>query len=798
MRRANLVAVLLLTLAAMAPAIPASGAPEAAVDWSDEFPTTGNVTIPASRTVVLDTNVNLDGLTIAGTVLCGDRAVSIKARWILVTGTFRCGTHPERFTKRLTITLTGAGNGDVNGYGDKYIAVADGGVFELHGRQRETWTRLAKTAQAGSTTLRLATKTDWKAGDRLVVAPTNYYIHQTEQVQVASRRGSLVTLTAPLSRQHFCGTDRYAGKRVTECAEVGLLTHNIVIEGNGASESSRIGGHLISLAGSRVRIEGAEFRRMGQLGRLGRYPIHFHLVAGTDIGAYVRDSSVHHSYNRLVTIHGTRGVDVVRVVGYDTVGHGFYLEDGSETGNRFLCNLGVLVRNAESGTNVTPSDTQASAFWISNPDNTVERNVAAGAEFAGFWLGFPEHPVGLSANPNVWPRRTPLKSFDRNTAHTVGFAGLYMDGGEDANRNTVTTWFEPRTDPADPNSPHVTPTIGRFTAYKSNHYGIWLRTFSGVKVDGAALADNWRSIYLANISSGPSNDNVGIIRDSLLVGTSSNKGQRESWERADVNGHTVPQHWDPDNPLGGVPFYDGPMRVQDTVLANFKPNATRNAGALTSLFPNVFTISVLNEARGLTFKNSKRVLLPEPGGGRQGDAGTLFTDLDGSVTGTRRRQVVVDPSLLDDSSCSKESSWHASVCKASYARVYVTRNDGGAVGADVTRVANGRTVFVQGAASGDSSMGLNVETNARYHLDFRNGDPSAYTFWTGEFSGGGAVRIAVPAPPGSWTVTIWGISDPEVDSLGDLGSGEAGYYYAPGTGLIHLRFTRQNRGGEIS
>ena len=140
-------------------------------------------------------------------------------------------------------------------------------------------------------------------------------------------------------------------------------------------------------------------------------------------------------------------------------------------------NLAVLVRAADPDLAVTPSDVDASGFWISNPDNTVNRNVAAGAEFAGFWLGFPEHPLGDSASDDIFPRRTPLRSFRSNTAHTVGFAGLYLDGGEDENRQTVTTWYEPRLDPADPDSPHVTPVIDRFTAYKSRHYGFWLRTF---------------------------------------------------------------------------------------------------------------------------------------------------------------------------------------------------------------------------------------------------------------------------------------------------------------------------------
>ena len=131
-RRAALVALTLMTSLA----IPAGGASaEAEVNWSDAFPTTGNVTIPVGTTVILDTNLDLTGLTINGTVKCGDTSVHLEARYILVNGTFRCGTHRDRFTKTLTITLNGTGNGDFHGYGDKYLVVA-GGNLNLHGAKR--------------------------------------------------------------------------------------------------------------------------------------------------------------------------------------------------------------------------------------------------------------------------------------------------------------------------------------------------------------------------------------------------------------------------------------------------------------------------------------------------------------------------------------------------------------------------------------------------------------------------------------------------------------------------------------
>ena len=226
-RRARLTILVIVVAASLLGAVPAA---TAATGWAGNYPTTGDVTIPAGETVVLDTDLNLTSLTIDGIVECGTNAVKIKARWILVNGTFRCGTHDAPFKKRLTVTLTGSGNGNFT-YGDKYIVVPNGGRFELHGKRRRSWTTLEETASIGATTITLA-RAVWKPGDQLVIAPTNYEMDQAEVVTVASRTGNVVTLTEPLAWEHYCGTDKYAGKTITECAEVGLLSHNIVIRGN--------------------------------------------------------------------------------------------------------------------------------------------------------------------------------------------------------------------------------------------------------------------------------------------------------------------------------------------------------------------------------------------------------------------------------------------------------------------------------------------------------------------------------------------------------------------------------------
>ena len=66
-------------------------------------------------------------------------------------------------------------------------------------------------------------------------------------------------------------------------AEVGLLTRNIKIYGDMKDENDTYGGHLKALEGFETfRIQGAEFIKMGQKSRKGRYPIHWHMVKTVD------------------------------------------------------------------------------------------------------------------------------------------------------------------------------------------------------------------------------------------------------------------------------------------------------------------------------------------------------------------------------------------------------------------------------------------------------------------------------------------------------------------------------------
>ena len=77
---------------------------------------------------------------------------------------------------------------------------------------------------------------------------------------------------------------------------------------------------------------------------------------------------------------------------YNHLGHGYFLEDGIEHGNTIEGNLGILARTPVSGEQVLASDMRPATFWITNPANTYNGNVAAGSMGVGFWIALPLHP----------------------------------------------------------------------------------------------------------------------------------------------------------------------------------------------------------------------------------------------------------------------------------------------------------------------------------------------------------------------------------------------------------------------
>ena len=222
-------------------------------------------------------------------------------------------------------------------------------------------------------------------------------------------------------------------------AAVALLSRSIRIVSGGNTVSSDFpsskncgteqtpcyffGGHTIIRQGFQsVQIRGVEFYQLGQGGRIMHYPVHFHMTRKTPQPAkptnppvtFIEDSSVWDSMTRWIVLHASQGVTLARNVGYLSIGHGYYLEDSTETDNKLYSNIGILARAAVvnpqnlrqvPGILAAPYPDPLKAlpqehvpyhsdidhptvFWISNGYNDFQYNMAAGAGSCGacYWF----------------------------------------------------------------------------------------------------------------------------------------------------------------------------------------------------------------------------------------------------------------------------------------------------------------------------------------------------------------------------------------------------------------------------
>lgn len=378
--------------------------------------------------------------------------------------------------------------GTTKGYfGYKVLAVGYGGTITLYGKKGASygdldptdsgtsWGRLDGSVAPNAPSIKVDRAVDWGAGDEIVVTTTDYLPGHSEQrtITAINADGSF-QLDHPLDYAH--NGERYSLAKlparlgITRAAAetraaVALLSRSIRIVSGGATFQSEfteepgnfIGGHTIVRAGvKQFQLHGVELAQLGQGGRLGHYPVHFHMARQVPADTYVKDCSVNESMTRFYVVHATQDVTLERNVGWKSIGHGFYIEDGVEIRNRYHSNIGIFARAAvlndqnprqvpgiltsQGGFDIeaVPYNSDVdhpSIFWIMNGYNDFIGNMAAGATACGtcYWL-VPGATSGGSRNqkwesyaamqlstPGTFNRAatTPLKRFEGNYCSTA-------------------------------------------------------------------------------------------------------------------------------------------------------------------------------------------------------------------------------------------------------------------------------------------------------------------------------------------------------------------------------------------
>jgi hypothetical protein len=766
-------------------------------NWSDpatwpnrKVPAAGDkVTIESGKDVLLDVSPPaLNGLTINGKLsFANNKDVELTTEWIMLHGELEIGTEKAPHTRKATITFTNnVKDEDISGVGgttdrvDRGIMLM-GGTLNLHGDRQNTWTKLARTAEAGSNSIEVLNAAGWRVGDEIVLASTDFNPRQAERRTISAIRGNTITLDNKLEYMHF-------GKitfDVDERGEVGLLTRNIKLQASADAEQSFYGGHVMAMAASKMFVEGVEFNRMGQNLTLARYPIHWHLI-GDAKGQYIKNAALHDTYNRCVTVHGTNFLRVENNVTYNTVGHCFFLEDGIEHGNEFVHNLAIQTKchtskpcvptvlaaagesanfddrqairaNGQASKDVLlPSDNTVSSYWITNPDNVYRDNVAAGSDVTGFWMSLPEHPngkfEGTEISAKTWPRRTPFREFKGNVAHS-NYDSFMFDRNINVNNTFGVTGnaHMPKENPADANSKTVETVFENLTAYKNRNGAIWgrgeMHVFKNVKV-----ADNAMGFTHASGSAGRDPFTSKVV-DSLFVGETENIGNpRTDAEKA--YGRSLPKPTMPDFPIRGYEYYDYRQDVENVTFRNYEDNATRKTGAISYLMYTSAGVSTENAIERAKFVNAKPVYFPpmERKWGNDNLNGVawkaaVFHDKDGSVGGIPDSYILLndgpnDSIATDAQACEIKPAWNAAVCKGDVGRL--TFGGGGARGAGPARGGAGPGPITAGGNGGRGAAQPPVVLS-------RNGRD--YTQTASNVRAGTEIKVTTERPNLSLTLT---------------------------------------------
>ena len=495
--------------------------------WTTVFGTTlatDAVTISAGDTVRLDGNHLAQSIDVLGTLI-----IPVNISTSLTTGYINIGangvlmtdggaTLPPQYTHTITLngtevsrtarTVSGTSLGFTNNGVGRSIQVQPGGKLNLFGTSPTIKrTKLNAHAAASTNTFTLADSTGWLAGDEIVIGTTDFYgVSVPEKLTLQSNAsGTTVQTTTTIASARWgalqyvtdsgmsltagtltgapagIGTASATPTTVDERAMVINLTRNIVIQGanDTAWTTSKFGAHCMFMGRtSDIKLDGVQFRRVGQAGAIGRYPIHWHMMSydmsagmnvpsptGTFLGAvvgehYAKNCSISESGQRMIVLHGTHGVTLDANVGFDITGHAIFLEDGAEQDNVITNNVVMKVRAPTSGNKLLNHDVAATAaplgvnstigsacYWNTNPQNTFQNNWANDSAGAGFWSAFSEQCFGLSINVALNPMYTPITLIDGTVS--MGHAGagqltndrVFNDKGDTGQQRYMATFL---------------------------------------------------------------------------------------------------------------------------------------------------------------------------------------------------------------------------------------------------------------------------------------------------------------------------------------------------------------------
>jgi len=186
------------------------------------------------------------------------------------------------------------------------------GQLEVHGKRRmRSWTRLLFTAFAGSVYVVTSEPVDFQPGEIVVLTGGQNHgrVGYEELTVLSNTNKHVIHFQQTLMFTHQSEIITIDGRPVDMRCQVGLLSRNVIIQGDVNSLQQSFGVHTAVFYRGIYRIENVEMRRCGQSLDIGRYCTQSH-HGGDMSGSYVKANSIHHSFQRAITTLGTNNWEV--------------------------------------------------------------------------------------------------------------------------------------------------------------------------------------------------------------------------------------------------------------------------------------------------------------------------------------------------------------------------------------------------------------------------------------------------------------------------------------------------------
>jgi hypothetical protein len=385
------------------------------------------------------------------------------------------------------------------------IEVRNGGQLDLRGIPKSGWVR--GIAPNG-----------WQAGDRV--------------------------LTAPVDPGRFALSDFHTGSPGavnladgrTIAAEQFNLTRSITID-----NVSRIMFHM---GAGRQVLKHIAVTNTGIAGKLGFYPIHFHLNGNTTRGSIVEGVVVENGRNHAFVPHGSHGITFLDCVAFNIIGDAYWWDRPPGRNDTSNDSHDTVWQHCMAAY-VVPSDlTRTTGFYLGNGSgNRCVDSIAVGVQGQSQTSGFhwPEKAPGLwefracvahnnvSAGIFTWQNNSDLHVIQDFISYRVGGAGI--EHGAYANsyqyRNVVSTdgsWAVRQHAVSDKEGPLVFESIvsnGRLLVdgHKSQEFlPVFYRScrFIGVTYDEMGNSGSSHNIY-ENCGLGPADFDLTGIKPTSVI-----------------------------------------------------------------------------------------------------------------------------------------------------------------------------------------------------------------------------------------------------------------------------------------